>query len=131
MKKKIFITLCVSVLPLSGCGLTVPNIKVCKVAGGIVAGADCIPIQAQNMSEMSQLTVGELIDFIEPRIAQPDPKDPKKIIPGHGAAILISAADWNRFETALEIACQKIGCNFEVTKAIATVKTNVNALGVN
>jgi hypothetical protein len=109
-----------SALAVSAC-VTVPNTKVCSVAGVISAGGIC----AETLtSRTSDLTMDEFLDFLEAQPERPDPKDPSKKLPAHGAAVCQSSEDWNKQKTALEQACRELGkrCSYEIRRALAAIE---------
>lgn len=84
--------------------MTVPNVKVCRVAGVMDAGADC----AWTLSEQKQqMSTGEFITFLEPTHYR-------------GAAFCMPVDHWVRMKTALEQACHALGskCRPEVSVTI-------------
>lgn len=111
-KKRLYLSL--FSLALSGCGVTIPNTKVCAVAGRLSAGADCAYTLSPKTEEMN---LDEFITFLEPTETR-------------GAALCQSAEDWNKLKTALELACKKLGsaCKKEAQETIKTVGANVSAL---
>lgn len=126
---KSFLSLVVLIF-LSSCQHTkvkVPNTEFCAVAGVISAGADC----GQTLSPATrEMTLDEFIDFLEPQPERPNPDRPGEMLPEKGAAICQSAKDYNRNQTALEIACVKLGnnCDAEMQSTISTVKRNYRNL---
>lgn len=105
---------------LSGCGITIPNTRVCAVSGLMTAGADCAWTLSDETEEMN---LDQLIEFLEPRVAT-------ETLPARGAAICQSAEDWNKQKTALEQACKKMGrwCTFEVKAMAESMQARVDAL---
>jgi hypothetical protein len=100
--KRSFLSLCA--LLLSGCAITVPNTRVCSIAGVISAGANC----AWTLSEQTEeMTLDQFIEFLEPNDTR-------------GGAICQSSDDWNKMKTALEQACKKLGpnCSYEVQQEL-------------
>lgn len=89
---------------LASCSVQVPNIRVCAVAGKMLAGANC----AYTLSDKKEImNFEQLVLFLE---ATPD----------SGPAICSSAEDWGRLKTALEQACEKLGsgCTYEMTETM-------------
>ncbi len=107
--------------------ISIPDSRVCAVSGVFAAGADCATILS---GQVSQMTVSEFLDFLEPLPEHPDPNDPTKMIPARGAAICQSAEDWNLQKTALEQACAKLGttCDETIKKNIAWMVYSLKAL---
>lgn len=122
LKKKLLLSSLTLALLLTSCNnVTVPDVKLCTVAGIIQGGADCNTTFSHVPSEMSQK---ELLEFLEPKYESIDPKDPKKKIPGRAGAILISADDWTKVAIFFEQACRALGsrCTPEMLEKIANVK---------
>ena len=115
-------------LLLNNCGIKVPNIRVCKAAGRIIYGADCIPILAKDKSEFTYMGYQETLNFLSAMPDMADATNSQKTINGHPPAVFMSGEDWVRFETTLEQACEKLGCTMEVTTAIKQVEANVDGL---
>lgn len=111
--KKLYLSLLV--LLLNGCsGVTIPNIKVCAVAGTMSAGADC----AYTLSdETESMSFDEFLAFLQPTDTR-------------GSALCQSAEDWTKLKTAIEIACKKLGsaCNKEVKEQLKTVTYRMDNL---
>ena len=103
------------VLTISSCAaLTIPNTKVCVVAGIMAAGADC----AYTLSEKTEtMTLDQFLDFLEPS-------------EGKAAALCQSADDWNKNKTALEQACHSLGakCSYEVIEKLKNASQNIRHL---
>jgi len=104
-------------LSFIGC-VTVPNVTVCSVAGYLsdcasTVGSTCAICAQTQTTVTSQLTFPQLLEFLEAQPATPT-------APAHGAAIIISDADWSALETALEQACRELGpdCKTEVSQAL-------------
>ena len=97
MKKIIFLSLFVT---LSNC-VSIPNTKFCTVKGTLSNGAICAETETDITSEM---TLDEFILFLEA-----DSKTNK------ASAVCVSADDYNKLKTALEIACRKLGkrCKYD------------------
>jgi hypothetical protein len=114
-------------LALSGCATTVPNTRVCAVAGVLTAGADC----AHTLSdETESLTLEQFIDFLEPAPERPDPAHPGQVLPARGPAMCQSADDWGKAKTALEQLCEKAGsrCTYEMKQKLAEVAGRIDRL---
>lgn len=62
----------------------------------------------------------QFLDFLEAQDARPDPNDPSNILPAHGAALCMSAADWTQMKMELEEACRELGdhCTVEMQNAL-------------
>lgn len=73
--------------------------RVCSVAGTLMAGANCAYTGEDTTEELS---MAKLIELLE------------------GGALIVSSEDYKRNKTAAEQACYKLGpaCGFEVRKAI-------------
>ncbi len=69
-------------------------------------------------------------DEMEPQLVRLDPNDPTKVLPERGGAICKSAADYNKFKTALESACELLGnkCGYELKEALEQVSANIKQL---
>jgi tetrahydromethanopterin S-methyltransferase subunit G len=125
--KSTFLLLLVSLF--SGClvHVTVKNTKACAVAGVMAAGADC----AYTLTDKTEsMTLDELIDFLEPQPERPDPKNPGKMLPARGPAIIQSSDDWNHMKTALEQACAALEdrCSYETQQMIKEAGRRVGVL---
>ena len=111
---------------LSSCAhITVPDTEVCAVAGLIDAGADCVHTIQSGRRSMS---LEQLIVFLE---AQPEYVDADGVWhPARGAALIMSADDWNKMKTTLEQACEKLGnqCTYEMRATYETIKNNVGSI---
>jgi len=106
----------------------IPNTRHYSVAGKFTGGA----FWAETLSDESgEITMGEFIDFIEPRPELKD-TDGKIIIPQKGAAVCQSSGDWIKQKIAMEQSCAmlKDQCSFELKTAIATVKKNIDGLQI-
>lgn len=91
---------------LVSCGtVVVHNVKGCSVAGVIQAGADCAESLTQKKSEM---TFEEYVTFLE------------------AGAIAFSVEDVQEMKTALDQACQKITCEYEVQSLIESLDYLIN-----
>lgn len=125
MRKSFLASLCVlALLLLDGC-VTVPNTRVCTVAGEMSAGAIC----AETLTPSTfDLTLAEFLDMLEPVPDVVDPTDPSKVlVPGRAGAMVMTADDWLKNKTALESACRELGskCSYEVQHAIAGMNTPI------
>lgn len=100
---KRFLQSTLALVLLSSC-VTVPNVKVCSVAGVMTAGAICAETISGKTSEMD---FNQLIDFLEPQ------QNPKR-----AGAVFMSSEDFNKVKTALEEACRELGpkCGFQSLK---------------
>ncbi len=123
--KKLFLILCG--LQASCSTITIPNSKVCTVAGAMSAGADCAYTLDSKTEEM---TLDEFLDFLEPKEEVIDPITKKIIEPARGGALCTPVSDFNAQKTALEQACEALGskCSYEIKEAIQKVSNNVTAL---
>jgi len=74
---------------------TIPNTRVCTVAGSISAGMNCAYTLSKKTEEM---TVDETFYFLEPRDS-----------PARSGAICMSAFDYAKFKNALEQSCHLLG----------------------
>lgn len=90
----------------SGCVTTVPNIRVCTVAGNLEGGMIC----SDNHGQTSEMTAQETVEFLEPAVEPP-----------RAGAVCMTANDFGRMKTALEKACRRLGrkCSYEVRAALA------------
>jgi hypothetical protein len=102
----------VSFALLTSCA-TVPNARVCAVAGVLQAGADCAYTLSDDLEAM---TMDEFLAWLEPA-------------PERGPAMCVSAYDWGRIKTALEQACKAAGpkCTYEVIKEIRRIPEAIPA----
>ena len=82
------------VLAASGC-VHVQDAQTCAVAGVLSAGGICSHLLTPETSDM---TFEQFVAFLE--------ADPAT---GKGAAICMSATDWNNMKTELEQACRELG----------------------
>lgn len=109
-----FRILFVSIL-LSGCGITVPNLRPCAVAGKIEHGGIC----AETLSDKKTTkSFREMIELLEGRGSE-------------GAAVIFSPEDWGKIKTFVEQACRKLGngvCNKEATDKIEAGAKRVDLL---
>lgn len=93
-------SLCLSLSLLTSSCVTIPDIKVCTVAGSIAVGADCA---TTNSGQASELDREGFVEFLLPVI---------DVRPG---AMCTSAHDFKRIKTALEQCCERLGkCSEEV-----------------
>ena len=129
--KKLFNLVLLSLLSVGALGATcnhirIPNTRAHSVAGIFTGGA----FWAETLSsEEGEMTMGEFIDFLEPRPEIKD-KDGKIISQQKGAAVCQSSFDWIKQKTAMEQLCAalKEQCSFELKTAINTVKKNIDGL---
>lgn len=109
----------------SGLGITLPDTKVCAVAGRLTAGMDC----ANTISpETSELSFAQAVEFLEP---QPEFTNAAGVhFPARGAALCQSAEDWTKLKTVIEQACLKLGksCTKEAKENIAQVSFAMDGL---
>lgn len=104
------------ILTASAC-VTVPNARTYAVAGKLSHGG----IWAETQTPLTgDLTMDEFLDFLEAQDARPDPKDPTKVLPAHGAAVCLTSDDFDKLQTALGQACRELGkrCSKEVQAEI-------------
>lgn len=129
LTKKLFQNLSILILfaLLSACAhLKIENIEVCSVAGILRAGMNC----ANTLSkETRELTLDETIDFLEAKEEIKD-ENGKVIQEERGAALVMSASDFNKIKTGLEVACKmlKNACTYEVQQQIASMKENIESI---
>lgn len=101
---------------LSGCTITLPDVKVCAVAGMMSAGSDC----AYTISgETSSMDLNQWIEFLEPQVE-----------PARGAAMCMSSSDFAKIKTVIEQACKKLGtsCTKEAKANLSRVSTIIDEL---
>ncbi len=125
--KMLFLNLFAGLI-LTSCGsVKLPNTRVCAVSGKLSAGADCVYTGEETKEEM---TFTEFMDFLEAQDAKPNPKDPSKMIPPHGAALCQSSEDYTKQKTALEQACRLLGnrCTPEIKKTLQTTWRRIEGL---
>lgn len=106
-----------SVLLLS-CSTSIPNTKVCVVAGSAINGADC----AYTLTdEIDAMTFEEFMEFLEPQDTHQAPDG--HIVVAKAGALCQSASDWNAQKTALEELCRKYkgACSYQVQTAVKRV----------
>lgn len=119
MQKKISLASAVSALLfLNCCGhVTVTNKEICSVAGRIQFGGICAETHTETTRDLTYI---ELMDMLEAQEDRPDPQDATRVLPAHGAAIIMTTADFGSFKTELEVACRllKSKCSYEVQQAI-------------
>lgn len=89
-------------MALSSCRVSFPDVKICSVAGILMAGADC---SFTGHSENSEMGAKEFIDWLE------------------NGAICMSSEDRAREKSAIEQACTKLGagCSFEIRQMIQSI----------
>lgn len=94
----------------ASCAVTVPNTRVCAVAGVMAAGADCAYTRSDKMES---LTLAELIELLE------------------AGAMIQSAQDWNKNATVIEQLCKMLGpkCNYEEVKKSVNRVNGISANG--
>lgn len=113
MRKLLFLFLCT--LAVSSCtSVQLPDARVCAVAGVLAGGMDC----ARTLSpEVDSMTLNQTIEFLEPTDTR-------------GAALCMSADDFGKLKSALEIACEKLGraCSKEVQESLKSVTGRVSRL---
>ena len=110
MKNKLFIVLLS--LTLSSCSsVTIPDSKICSVAGLMSAGADCTTYLSHTRTSM---TFNEFIDFLEPTPAQ-------------GGAVCMTLNDFISTKTAIEQACVLLGsqCTKEIKKKLRSLNSEI------
>lgn len=83
--------------------------RVCSVAGTLMAGANCA---FTGHDENIELSMSELIKFLE------------------DGALIVSSEDYKRNKTAAEQACYKLGaaCGFEVRKALEDADKRIQTI---
>lgn len=66
------------------------------------------------------MTMDQFLDFLESVPERPDPTNPGKTLPAHGAALCMSVEDWNIMKTELEEACRQMGshCSFAIQETL-------------
>lgn len=81
------------------------------MAGIMAAGMDCAHTRAD---ETRSMTLDQTLEFLEPRIGS-------KGVPERAGAMCMSADDYTKQKTDLEIICRKLGdqCTYEVKQALA------------
>lgn len=103
------------VLALCSCTtVQLPDARVCAVAGVLAGGMDC----ARTLSpDVDTMTLEQTIEFLEPTETR-------------GAALCMSAEDFGKLKTALEVACEKLGraCSKEVRENLRSVASRVDGL---
>lgn len=111
--RKLFLSL---LLGLSGCTVTLPNARVCTVAGTMSAGANCAYM---NTPEIEQLDLDQWMAFLEPNA------ETQK-----SGALCISDKDFRDIKTALEQACSKMGtaCTKDTKKNLAQVSAKIDLI---
>lgn len=104
----------------SACNVVVPNVRICHVAGVLDAGSNCAETNTGTTSEMN---FDETLDFLEAQPERPDPATPGQMLPARGAAACMSADDFGRLKTSIELACRMLGkrCTYEMRQAIAGI----------
>ena len=96
-------------LLLSSC-VSIPDTTVCSVAGVMSAGAVCVHT---NNDQTHDMTLDEFIAFLKPVPAT-------ETTPARDGAKCMSAEDYTKQKTALEVACRELGrrCTYEMKEAI-------------
>lgn len=112
-------------LLLSGCTVTIPNIKLCSTAALMSAGADCSETLTDTTSE---LTLDQWLEFLEPQLEKIDVNG--VVTPARGSAMCMSSDDFSKLKTAMEQLCRKVGsaCSPEQKKTISDVGNRVERL---
>lgn len=114
-----------ALVALPNCTHTVKDTEVCSVAGILAAGMDCAHTRSDETRSMN---LDATIEFLEP---QPERKDAKgRTIPERAGAMCLSAEDYTKQKTDLEIICRKLGnaCSYEVKKMIEDAGVRLDAL---
>jgi len=114
MRKNILASL--FILTASGC-VTIPNQRVCSVAGVVNAGAICAETQTDKTFD---LDVDALIEMLEPQPERPDPENPGETLPARAGALIIPMDDYVAGKNAGEKACRMLGkrCKPEFKSAL-------------
>lgn len=121
---------------LSACGIRVPDIKVCAVAGMTSAGADCVHTLSEDRETMN---LDQLLEFLEPQEERADPADPepdpakKRKLPARGPAVLIPSADFAKLKTFIQQACRMMGntCSYTIKKKIQSATDRVEGISAS
>lgn len=102
---------------LSCKSISIKNSRECIVAGIFQNGMDCA---TTNTSEVSQMDLPEMVDWLEPQGERPDPENPGKRLPARAGAVCRSDDDFTAQKTALESACALLRsrCTPEMKTAI-------------
>lgn len=105
---------CISLL--SACTVSLPDVRVCAVAGQMSAGMDCAYTNSEKTEEMN---LDQAVAFLEPQLD-----------PARGAAMCMSSEDFSKLKTAIEQLCKKVGaaCSKEAKENIERVSQNVDGL---
>lgn len=117
-------------LLLSACNATqikVGNYTECTVAGVFQAGMDCAET---NTSKISTKSPEQMIEFLEPQPARPDPENPGEMLPARAGAVCRSDEDFTAQKTALEQACAALGkkCSTEIKSALRRMGQKVRPM---
>jgi hypothetical protein len=132
------------VLLLSSCaGIPVeyPDTEICAVAGVMRAGMDCSNTLATEettnekgekvlVAKTREMNEAEMIDFLEPQPARPDPLDPKTILPKRGAAVCQASEAFGKYKSALDKMCAllKERCTMEFKQIIKQVEKSLDSI---
>ena len=128
MKRRTKSLLILSSLTFSACGLTVPNLKVCSVAGSMRVGAMCSTTLSR---EKSSLNTDEFLDFLEPQERRLNPLKPDEWLPERAGAVCMSSEDMARVGVFVEQACRKLGdgaCDTSARQKIDAAKAEVESI---
>ncbi len=123
---EILIGMIILLLAMDSCAVTIPNTKVCAVAGVMEAGMDCVDTLDNTETTIAPKDIRGFLEAIE----EVDDPSGNVLQAPRGPAICESMADWGLEHAALEAACQKLGaaCTYDIRQQINNVTAKVNAL---
>jgi hypothetical protein len=128
MKIRTKILLILLSFAFSGCGLTVPNLRVCSVAGSMRVGAMCSTTLSREKSSMN---TNEFLDFLEPQEKRLNPLKPDEYLPERAGAVCMSSDDMAKVGVFVEQACRKLGdgaCDTSAKQKIEAAKAEVESI---
>lgn len=108
------LSLCALILLASSCAsITLPDVRVCAVAGKLTHGMDC----AYTISNKTEsLTFEQSVELLEPSDL-------------HGGALVMSPGDWNRLKTEIDKACKIMGDRCQKEKVPDALKKIDSVVG--
>lgn len=114
LNSKLLLKISCAAALLSSCATTIPDIEVCVPTDAFPGVAALC--QHTNSDRHRRLTPPELVDMIYARPAIPDPRNPGKMLPEKGPAMIVSSEDYAKNDAALAKLCVKAPCSYEVKK---------------
>lgn len=105
LQKQSLIKLLLLALVSEGC-VTIEERTFCSTEGDLSVGMICTHLIGTGYNLMD---FNHSIDFLQAEPSRPDPDHPGQTLPAHGAAISMSAEDFNGFKTEHEEMCRELG----------------------